>query len=329
MRKHREFVRILSNNRRGDFLANNNAHTTIGLGALFLWVIEPLVVSELEGFPIFESLTIVFASCFLLTALRITLAKRWGAVLRQPVLAWIFGVAGICGSDFCYVLAAYTAPIAQVDLIDYLWPCIFVLFIGFIPSQKFSWKYVIGSIFGLLGVMQLIHGDGVLGVNPNYALGYLLAIYGVVIWGIYSVFSCHHKDVPTDMIGVYCGVGAVITFCLHLNLETTVVPSLKQGGMALTLGLAGPGLAYQLWDHGIKFGNAKLLSVLCYLARIMAMGLLVWFGKEPFSDSLVTACVLTILGVVICTIDDSWLKAFTENFKLKVFNRKMLLPQTD
>ena len=52
---------------------NYNISTLIGSGALLLWAFEPLLVSELINVPAFEALTIVFISCFLLTAIRITM----------------------------------------------------------------------------------------------------------------------------------------------------------------------------------------------------------------------------------------------------------------
>jgi drug/metabolite transporter (DMT)-like permease len=135
-----------------------------------------------------------------------------------------------------------------------------------------------------------------------------LAFFGVIIWGIYSTYSSYKEaKLPVYMIGLYCGIAAIVCAILHINFEKTVVPTFGQGTMTMVLGLVGPGLAYQLWDYGMKFGNAKLLGVSCYLARVMSMTLLVWFGKEPFSIQLVVACALAITGVFICTIDDKWL----------------------
>lgn len=300
--------------------------TWIGSGALGLWVVEPLLVSELEGFPLFESLTLIFTSCFIVTALRITLAGKWHAILKQPLFVWIFGTLTICGSDFCYILGAYCAPIAHVDLIDYMWPCFIALFIGFLPNQRFSFKYVIGAFLGFLGIFQLIsHDGGAQGMSMDYLLGYALAFFGVIIWGAYSTYSSYKEEVPIYMIGVYCGVAAIICGILHCMLEKTVVPTFGQGSMAIVLGLVGPGLAYQLWDYGMKFGNARLLNVCCYLARVMSMALLVYFGKEPFSSSLVIACAFAIAGVFISSVDERWLKDMIFIlFKIRLGGRRLV-----
>ena len=115
---------------------------------------------------------------------------------------------------------------------------------------------------------------------------------------------------------------------LHLKLEPTVMPTFAQGSMTVVLGLVGPGLAYQLWDYGMKFGNASLLSVICYFARVMSMGLLVWFGKEPFSKSLIIACVLAIAGVFISSVDEKWLRDILSLKFLRVrFSNKKLIEE--
>lgn len=301
--------------------------TWIGAGALLLWVIEPLLVSELIGFPLFEALFLIFTTCFIVTAIRITVTKQWHDILKQPIFVWAFGTIAICGSDFCYILGAHCAPIAHIDLIDYMWPCFIIFFIGFLPNQKFSFKYLIGAILGFIGILQLITYDNQIDQMyiPSY-WGYLLAFFGVIIWGAYSTYSSYHKEkLPVAMIGLYCGIAALICGILHVTLETTVTPTLSQGLMTITLGLVGPGLAYQLWDYGMKFGNARLLSVSCYFARIMSMALLVWFNKEPYSNTLVIACILAITGVFISSVDERWLKdlVFFKFFKTK-FNKKLI-----
>lgn len=288
---------------------NNNIGTLIGSGALLLWAFEPLIVSELINIPLFETLTIVFFSCFLLTSIRTTLLGRWHVIFKQKLFVWIFGVMAICGSDLCYIYGAKLAPIAHVDLIDYLWPCLIVVGIGFLPNEKMRKYSIYGAILGFIGIFQLcVSNETLQNLQITWLFGYGLAVLGVCLWGSYSVFSNYNKDIPNDMIGLYCGVGALICWIIHLYVEPTIIPAYNEVGMAIVLGLAGPGLSYQLWDYGVKFGNINILSAGCYFTRVFALVLLVYFGKEPFSKELVVAGILACLGMFISNID---------NFKLK------------
>jgi drug/metabolite transporter (DMT)-like permease len=228
----------------------------------------------------------------------------WHTVLKQPAFIWLAGVAGICGSDFAYIYGTQYAPVAHVDLIDYLWPCLVVAFTSMLPKERFTPQHIIGALLGLLGIYVLVHHEiSMNGFNLHYFIGYLLALFGAVLWGGYSAFSRFYKEVPTEMIGMYCGLGAVLCLGLHLQFETFVMPSVTQGSLAVITGLSGAGIAYQLWDYGVKFGDVYLLSTITYVARIAAMALLVMFGKEPLTLSLVIACALASLGVFISGLD--------------------------
>lgn len=278
--------------------------TYLGLGALGMWTVEPLLISEVNSLPIFEVLTIIFASSFVMTAIRLTLKRRWHLVLKQPLFIWLAGMLGICASDFAYIYGSQHAPIAHVDLIDYLWPCLAICFTSMLPKEKLSPQHLIGAICGFLGIYFLISKEiSENGININYFIGYGLALSGALLWSSYSAFSRYFKSVPTEMIGMYCGLGAVISLALHWQFESFVMPTFHEGSMAALTGITGAGIAYQLWDYGVKFGNVYTLSLLTYIARIFAMVLLVAFGKESFSMTLVVACLLASIGVMISSLD--------------------------
>ena len=173
-----------------------------------MWTVEPLLISEINRLPIFEVLAIIFFSSFLLTAVRLTVKRQWMRVLKQPLFIWVAGVMGICVSDFAYIFGSQHAPIAHVDLIDYLWPCFVIGFAGLIPNEKIHFQHLIGALLGLVGIYILIaHDVGQDNISMHHIMGYLLAVFGALLWGGYSAFSRHHKAVPTEMIGMYCGVG--------------------------------------------------------------------------------------------------------------------------
>ncbi len=75
-------------------------------------------------------------------AIRLTLLKRWH-LLKQPLMIWIIGIIGICGSDIAYITAVKYAPPAHVDFIDYLWPFLVILITGFFTqgTHHFSTYY--------------------------------------------------------------------------------------------------------------------------------------------------------------------------------------------
>jgi len=268
-----------------------------------VWSLYALVVSELtSNLPIFQVLFLMFSVSFCAMALRITLLKRW-CTLRQPWFIWVIGIVGVCGSDVAYVMAVKYAPPAHVDFIDYLWPFFVILFSGLFTKERLSLPHFIAGILGLFGVFLLLTGgEGLLGLNRDYMVGYVLALLAALIWSLYTIIVGRYKGMPVEMVGIFCGVGALVCFALHHHFEVWVMPTWLEMVMIFLLGLSS-GIAYLLWGYAIQNGNIKLLSVLAYFTPVISMSLLVLSGKQPFSTALVLSCILVASGVVVGSVN--------------------------
>lgn len=285
------------------FANNAKLPTTIGCGALAVWSVYAFVVSELLlQLPVFQTLFLMFGVSFVAMSIRITLTKRWH-LLKQPLPIWLIGVFGVCGSDVAYISAVKYAPPAHVDFIDYLWPFFVILFAGFLPREKFTVQHIIAGLLGFLGVFLLLTGgEGLVGLDPEYMTGYIFAFTAAIIWSLYTLLNRCFQETPTELVGMYCGIGSFVSLLLHYKFETWVTPSLKEGCLVAILGLSS-GVAYLLWSYGTQKGNLKLLGVLAYFTPILSMCLLVLSGKEPLSYALVFACVLVVVSVVVGSVD--------------------------
>lgn len=292
---------------------NKSVSTVTGCGALFIWAMYAFLVSELlASLPVFETICMSFGINFIVTAIRLTIMKQWGA-LKQPLFVWLIGVAGVCGSDFTYIAAMQYAPPAHVDFIDYLWPFLLIIGTSFLPNERFTPKHLIGGGLALGGVCFLLTNgqEGSSGFQWSYLQGYLYAFIAACIWCSYTLFSRWYQKMPSQMVGIYYGIGSLIAFTLHRHHEVFVKPSAYEMMLILILGLSS-GIASLLWLYGSQKGNVKLLGVLAYCTPMMSMMMLVYAEKEPFSSTLVMACILFILGILVGSID--W-----QNLKLKWF----------
>jgi drug/metabolite transporter (DMT)-like permease len=278
--------------------------TTIGCGALAMWSLYALVVSELvSNLPVFQTLFLMFGASFIVMALRITLLKRWHLV-KQPWFIWLVGVIGVCGSEVAYIMAVKYAPIAHVDFIDYLWPFLVIVLSSFLPKERLSLQHFIGGGMGFLGVFLLLTGggDGPFGLKSDYLWGYIFALTAALIWSLYTIITRWYKEMPAEMVGMFCGIGAIISLAFHCRFETWVPPTPFETFMVGLLGISS-GVAYLFWTHATQKGNLKLLSVLAYFTPIISMSLLVIFGKEPMSAALVFSCLLVVSGIAIGSIN--------------------------
>lgn len=279
--------------------------TLAGFMAVLLWALLALFTSGAKGIPPFQLVAMTFALAFILS-MALIIARGGVArlgVLRQPVPVWLLGVGGLFGYHFFYFLALGNAPPADASLIAYLWPLLIVLFSALLPSERLRWFHVVGALCGFAGAGLLVTDGGQLAFDNRYALGYLAAAACALIWSSYSVLNRSFKQVPTDVVGGFCGAVAVLGALCHLAFEQTVMPTPEKWLAIAALGLGPVGAAFFLWDYGTKHGHIQLLGVSSYAAPLLSTIVLVVFGLAPATPVLALACILIVLGAVIASAD--------------------------
>ena len=278
-----------------------NRATAIGFISIVLWGMLALLTSLTNGrIPPFQMLAMTFAIAFLLMLSNwLRQGKSGLEYAKQPVFAWLLGVGGLFGYHFFYFLAMAHAPVVEVSLIAYLWPLLIVLLSTLLPGEHLSKYHLIGAVLALAGCWVLI-GGGSGGFSSHYLMGYLAALACAILWAVYSVASRLVKQVPTDAVGWFCGVTALLGLICHLLLETTVWPAdwIEWLGV-IGLGLGPVGIAFFTWDYGVKHGNLQLLGVLSYAAPLISVVLLILAGQAEPSLSVLFACLAIVGGAFI------------------------------
>lgn len=273
-----------------------------GLIALFFWAFMAVFTNFVKSLPIFEILTIVFLVSFLTSLVKIWYCHDWHK-LKQPWFLWLIGIAGIYGNDLLYIQAFNYAPPAHADLINYLWPVLVILFSCYLPNEKFSLKYVVGGFVAFAGVVLLIKGDSSTPFKAEYIKGYIYAFFDAVVWATYTLLCRRFNQKAVEAIGFYCGAAALCSFILHYAThEPLVLPSPQQWFVLLLMGLTTQGMAYFLWEKGIKKGQYRFLNVISYATPILSVLLLVFFGQASLSVHLLAAALLVSIGALITTL---------------------------
>lgn len=275
--------------------------TLIGSISIFLWGTLALLTRMTGGaIPEFQMMAMTFAIAFVLMLIRWRRQKCSGLVyLRQPVAAWVIGVAGLFGYHFVYFKAMTLAPAVEVSLLAYLWPLLIVLLSALLPGERLRGVHLIGASLALLGCWILI-GQNHQGFQSEYLPGYLLALLCALIWSSYSVLNRLVKAVPTDAVGWFCALTAILALLCHLLWEETVWPQgWGQWIGVIGLGLGPVGIAFFTWDHGVKHGNLQLLGTLAYTAPLISVVLLILAGEADASLALFYASLAIVGGSLI------------------------------
>ncbi len=221
-------------------------------------------------------------------------------VLRQvPLRIYVFGTLGLFGYHLLYFSALRMAPAAEAGLIAYLWPLLIVLFSGLLPGETLRLQHVLGGLIGCAGA-ALIVASGATGFSAAALPGYGLALLCAITWAVYSVMSRRLGDVPTASVAVFCLATALLSLVAHLIWETPVWPASSMGWVSIFALGAGPvGLAFFVWDIGVKKGDIQLLGVASYAAPVLSTLALILAGIAKPTAMLGLAAILIAGGAAL------------------------------
>lgn len=273
--------------------------TSIGFVAVLLWALLAVLTVGTAPVPPFQLNAMCFAIGGVL-GLVWTLSTGGLAELRKPpLIVYLFGTAGLFGYHFLYFSALRIAPAAEASLIAYLWPLLIVIFSGLLPGERLRPMHVIGALVGFCGAAVIVGQSGN-GFDMAALPGYGLALLCALTWSSYSVISRKFGSVPTSSVTVFCIATAVLSLPAHLIWEVTAWPQTTVGWLSvLGLGLGPVGLAFYVWDIGVKRGDIQLLGVASYAAPLLSTGAMIAVGYATLSASLVLAAGLITAGAAL------------------------------
>ena len=286
--------------------------TLIGFVAILLWATLALFTTATGQVPPFLLLSLTFGIAFAVSLLRWWwLMRRDGdafrRIFRQPPAVWLLGIAGLFGYHALYFTALDHAPPVEASLICFLWPLLIVLLSASLPGERLHWTHLLGGAFGLAGATLLVlqKAEGAVAFDAQYVVGYLAALGCAFTWSIYSVTSRRFGHAPTDLVGAFCGATALLGVIAHMLVgETTVWPAdAWEWAAIVALGLGPVGVAFFVWDYGVKHGDIKALGACSYASPLLSTLLLILAGKAEATMTVILACLMIIAGAVIASRD--------------------------
>ena len=280
------------------------AATVAGFGAVLLWAMLALLTSLSGSVPPFQLAAMSFSVGAGVGL--VMMVRRPGAIrsFRQPWPVWSLGVGGLFGYHFLYFSALRAAPAVEASLIAYLWPLLIVLFSALLPGERLRWFHVAGATLGFSGAALIVTGGMGVAFDPAHAAGYGFALAAALVWSSYSVLSRRFAGVPTDVVTGFCLAAAILSALCHLWLENWVTPASGAEWLAiLGLGLGPLGLAFFLWDRGVKLGDIQVLGAASYAAPLLSTLILIAAGVSAATWTIAAACVLITAGALLASMD--------------------------
>ena len=270
--------------------------TLIGFAAVILWSMLAVLTVGTAPVPPLLLNAICFGIGGAVGIVWLMLSGEIGSLRQVPLKVYVIGTAGLFGYHFFYFSALRMAPAAEAGLIAYLWPLLIVLMSALLPGEKLRRGHILGGVLGFAGAAAILLGGRAGSVDGAMA-GYALALVCAFTWSGYSIISRSFGAVPTGSVAVFCLATAVLSAVAHLQFETALWPAGALGWLSVIgLGLGPVGLAFYVWDIGVKKGDIQLLGVASYAAPVLSTLILVLAGVAAPSWSLLAAAVLITAG---------------------------------
>ena len=273
---------------------SKTSYTAVGFIAVLLWALLALFTVGSAPVPPFLLNALCFAIGGGIGVIWLLATGGLSQLRRVPMRVYLIGTAGLFGYHFLYFSALRMAPAAEAGLIAYLWPLLIVLFSGLLPGEHLKRGHIIGGVIGFAGAV-LIVAQGVTGFNADALPGYGLAFLCALTWSGYSVVSRSFGAVPTASVVVFCLATAILSGVAHVALEDTIWPTTTLGWLSVIgLGVGPVGIAFFVWDVGVKKGDIQLLGVASYAAPVLSTLALVVAGiAAPTWTVLLAAALIT------------------------------------
>lgn len=278
--------------------------TLIGFGAVLLWALLAALTAASGRIPPFQLMAMTFGIGGVAGMALWPFRPGAVAALRQKLPVWLLGVGGLFGYHFLYFTALRNAPPVEAGLLNYFWPILIVIFSALLPGERIKPQHLLGGLLALVGAGLMVTGGRGFSFQAEYGFGYAMALAAAVVWAGYSVLSRRFAHVSSDAITGFCLVTAALAWVCHLTMETTVWPeNLLQWASVVGLGLGPVGLAFYVWDIGVKRGDIQVLGAASYSAPLLSTLLLIATGFAAYSHTVLVACLLITAGAVIAAWD--------------------------
>lgn len=216
--------------------------------------------------------------------------RQW----RVPGATFAFGAGSLFVYHAALIAAFGLAPIAQANLVNYLWPILIVL----LAARSLKPAQLIGCATAFAGCALAI-APSASGFVPRHLIGYGLAALAALTWAWYSLGPRSMPPFSSWATGGFCAGAGVAALLAHGLFEAAYAPSATELAFIAAIGIGPLGLSFVLWDHAMRHGSAAKIGSLSYLTPILSTGALAFAGAVEANAwwRLAPALLLVIAGV--------------------------------
>lgn len=268
-----------------------------GFLALIFFSLGNLCVALSGDMPAFQLSAMVLLSCALTLWLYFKFTgKNIRASLNLPASQYIITLLGIGGYQILVNSAFKMAPAFEMNILNYLWPILLVLFSKFKHQQALKKNECAGMALGFIGMCVIFMPQNGTAFN-HIGAGHFVMIAAAVIWAFYSAFITGKKSSVALLIPVTAFSGG-LCLMIHLLFEETIISMPVIAWIAVAI-YCLTRFSYALWDFGMRKGDQMLLSSLSYFLPLLSCIYFIAFGIMPVRIEVAIGGAFIIIGCII------------------------------
>lgn len=279
----------------------------MGICAIIIWSAFAALIRDItEHFTVLGGIALIYT----VSSVSLCLYNRGLPNIRKLPKLYLL----LCGLLFVSyeMLLAYAIGIAktrqqfiEVNLINYLWPCLVILLAIFINRQKVTLLFLPGLFLSFLGVVWSISGgDGIsifktinhIKLDP---IPYLLAFIAALLWALYCNLSKRYSNGNNGVPLFFIAIAAIAWIQYFVHAETINTPNAFAIIELLIVGIL-IAVSYACWEVGIQKGNILLLAVFSYFTPISSILFATFWFDTVLTRFFWYGVFMVTLGALLC-----------------------------
>jgi len=229
---------------------------------------------------------------------------------RVPLPALAFGVGCLFVYNAGLVMAFRLAPIAEANLINYLWPLILVLLGTAVWRGVDGVAKLVGALLGFGGcILAITSGSATVAFHAAHAAGYGMALLAAIVWAVYSMGARWLPPFSSWAVGGFCLGAGLLAIASHLLFEARFALSGSNLAWVLAIGIGPLGISFVLWDRAMRHGQAAQIGILGYATPVLSMLCLALAGqvRDRNWSTIFASCTLIVAGVALASVGpEAW-----------------------
>lgn len=288
--------------KRGEHFTNERAgedkkkaYLSIGVAVLG-WSVAAYLCRFLQHVPVLEVIAIALFGGSLVGMFSRGVWLSYDSVRNRLVHHWPL-ILLLALNQVVYVYAFRSAPPAQVDLINYQWPALLILFEAWRGGRGIPVVHFWGMGICLMGLCLLLSQDLMeASFSWRYSGGYGAAFLAALSWTLYSSYgktAGGAEELSTEVDLMVCSLSMA---CLQFFWGGWSQPSSSEWIALACLAVVSMGLPYPHWKRALDLGFCSTAARLGNVIPVLSIGWLVLGGEVPFTPILLVATFFMAVG---------------------------------